>query len=66
MKINVHQHVTARLNKREIKIFETWGSAAGVNVSQALKFAILYTIKNKNPNEVLQDIAKEMTIETAY
>jgi hypothetical protein len=51
MKIN-SRSVTANLTKQQVRDFQTWGTAAGLCVNQAVKAAISYTIQNANPSEI--------------
>jgi hypothetical protein len=51
MKINQRNVVTCGLTNKEVKGFEEWGSAMELNVDQAVKRCIAFTIQNMNPNK---------------
>ena len=46
MKVNRQNTITCSLTNAEVQAFEAWGTAMGLNVNQAVKKCIRYTIKH--------------------
>ena len=60
MKVNRQNSITCSLTNVEVQAFEAWGTAMGLNVNQAVKKCIRYTIKHLKPAKPAVEPAKPL------
>jgi hypothetical protein len=63
MKINRMNSITCKLKNQGVKDFEEWGTAWGLNVNQAVKTCIAFTIANKPPQKASVGRQRAKTLE---
>jgi hypothetical protein len=60
MKVNRQNSITCSLTNAEVRAFEAWGTAMRLNVNQAIKKCIHYTIKRLQPAKPAVEPAKPL------